>query len=234
MILWLAWLNLVGLPYRSLQFRGHSTLNVRETTNMVQYSKCTDQWKQCYLFWYDNRKGWKILFTTTVNRVDSVGWKYLRRFYLARLRGCAKVQQQNQNWGRAWLVNVKSSTPRKTEALFSYRGQFFLHSCLFRSHHERHKQQLWWHRWLGNINRMKMSLKRNSFILYLRRNLTQKVLRCGILIWAALSPACDSPCCRLHPDTQNSMGQHLHALLSVYEVPLFELRTKANTYFLSF
>ena len=28
MVLWLAWLNLVGLSYRSLQFRGHRTLNV--------------------------------------------------------------------------------------------------------------------------------------------------------------------------------------------------------------
>ena len=28
MVLWLAWLNLVGLPYRSLQLRGHSTLNM--------------------------------------------------------------------------------------------------------------------------------------------------------------------------------------------------------------
>ena len=46
---------------------------------------------QCYLFWYDNHKGWTILSTTTVNRVDSVGWKYLRRFYLAPLRGCAKL-----------------------------------------------------------------------------------------------------------------------------------------------
>ena len=31
MVLWLAWLNLVGLSYRSLQFRGHSTPNVRKT-----------------------------------------------------------------------------------------------------------------------------------------------------------------------------------------------------------
>ena len=75
---------------------------------------------QCYLFWYDNHKGWKTLSTTTVNRVDSTGWKLLRRFYLAPLRGCVKCQQQNRNWGRTWLVNVKSSTPRKMEALFSY------------------------------------------------------------------------------------------------------------------
>ena len=86
---------------------------------------------QCYLFWYDNHKGWKFLSTTTFNRVDSVGWKHLRRFNLARLRGCAKCQQQNWNWGRAWLVNVKSSTPRKMEALFSYRGHLFSHNlCL--------------------------------------------------------------------------------------------------------
>ena len=43
-----------------------------------------------YLFWYDNHKGWKILSITTFNRVDSVGWKYLRRFYLTPLHGCAK------------------------------------------------------------------------------------------------------------------------------------------------
>ena len=30
------------------------------------------------------------------------------------------------------------------------------------------------------------------------------------------------------------MGQHLHALLSYYERPLFELRTKAKKYVLSF
>ena len=126
------------------------------------------------------------MFTTTVNRVDRVGWKHLRQFYFAPLRGCAKWQQQNQNWGRAWLVNVKSSTPRIKKALFPYQGQFFPHSFVFILHQEQRKQQLWLHHWLGNINPMKMSLKRNSFILYLPRNLTQKVLRCGVLIWAAL------------------------------------------------
>ena len=144
----------------------------------------------CYLFWYDNHKGWKLLSATTVKNVDSVGWKYLRRFNLVLLRGCAKCQQQNRNWGRGWLVNVKSSTPRKIEALFCYRGQFILNGFLFSSHHERHKQQLWWHCWLGNINRMKMRLKSNWFMPYLQRNLTQTISRCGVLIWAALVVRC--------------------------------------------
>ena len=142
--------------------------------------------EQCYLFWYDNHKGWIFLSTTTVNRIHSIGWKHLRWFYLAPLRGCAKCQEQNRNWGRVWLVNVKSSTPRKTEALFCHRGHFFPIICVSSSHQEQLKQQLWLHQWLGNITRMRMSLKRNWFILYLPRNLTQKVLRCGVLIWAAL------------------------------------------------
>ena len=100
---------------------------------------------QCYLFWYDNHKGWKILSTTTVNRNYSVGWKHFRRFYLAPLRWCAHCQQQNWNWGRAWLVNVKSSTPRKMEALLSYRGHLFSQICVSISHREQHRQQLWWH-----------------------------------------------------------------------------------------
>ena len=124
--------------------------------------------------------------STTVNRVDGVGWKHLRLVYLAPLRGCARCWQQNRNWGRAWPVNVKSSTPRKMEALFSYRGHFFRIIYASISHQEQNKQQLWWHHWLGNITRMRMSLKRNWFMRYSRRNLTQKVLRCGVLIWAAL------------------------------------------------
>ena len=45
------------------------------------------------------------------------------------------------------------------EALLSYRGHFFSHSFVFSSHQEHHKQHLRWSSWLGNINRMKMSLK---------------------------------------------------------------------------
>ena len=130
-------------------------------------------------------QGWKCLSTTTVNRVDSIGWKHLSRFYLAPLRRCVKCQEQNRNWGRAWLVNVKCSTPRKTEALFCHRGQLFRIICVSSSHQQQHKQHLWWHQWLGNITRMRMSLERSWFMLYLPRNLTQKVLRC-VLIWAAL------------------------------------------------
>ena len=135
-----------------------------------------DRKLQCYLFWYDNHKGWKCLSTTTINRVDSVGWKHLRWFYLAPLRGCATFQQKNRNWGRAWLVNAKRSTPKKK----FLPGTFFSHTFSLQL---TRKQQLWWHHWLGNITRIKISLKRNSFILYLPRNLAQKVLRCGVLIW---------------------------------------------------
>ena len=37
MVLWLAWLNLVGLPYRFLQLRGHRTLNVRNNKQQQQH-----------------------------------------------------------------------------------------------------------------------------------------------------------------------------------------------------
>ena len=75
---------------------------------------------QCYFIGYDKHKGWIFLLATTVNRVDSVDWKHLRLFYLAPLRGCAKYWRHNRNWGRAWLVNVKSSTPGQLEGFFSY------------------------------------------------------------------------------------------------------------------
>ena len=87
-----------------------------------------------------------------------------------------------------------------------------------------------------------MSSERNWYMLYLPRKSYPK----GFDMWCtnmgrlsrprheiSWNPqACDSPCCRLHLDIPNSMGQHLHALLSYYEVLLFEPRTKANIYFL--
>ena len=92
-------------------------------------SKCNKH--QCYLFWYDNHKGWKILLATTVNGVDDVGWKHPRWFYLAPLRGCAECWRQNRNWSRAFLVNVKSSTLRIKEGVISLPGTiFFAQFCL--------------------------------------------------------------------------------------------------------
>ena len=80
----------------------------------------------------------------------------------------------------------KKLNSQKNGSIFSYRGHFFRIICASILHQEQHKQQLRGHHWLGNITRMMMSLKRNWLMPYLRRNLTQKGLRCGVLIWAAL------------------------------------------------
>lgn len=39
-------------------------------------------------------------------------------------------------------------------------------------------------------------------------------------------PACDPPCCRLHPVTRNSLNRAPHDLHSYYEVPMFEVQIK--------
>ena len=169
------------------------------------------------------------------NRIDVVGRKHPRLFYLASLRGCAKCWRQNRDWGRDWLVNVRSSTPGQLEGIFSLPGTEYL--CL-------HKQQWWWHHWLENITRMKIRLERNWILLYLPRNLKQTYfnlvyqsgppLVCCVIHEAPWDQQCDSPWFRLHPDTRKSLDSTSHALYSYYEVPLFEERTKTNIYFLSF
>ena len=92
----------------------------------------------------NKQKGRKELSTRTVNRVYSSRWKHIRLFYLA------PRWRQNRNWGRAWLVNVKSWIPGQLENIFSLPGTECL--CL-------HKQQWWWHHWLGNMQ-LKLKLMR--------------------------------------------------------------------------
>ena len=91
-----------------------------------------------------------------------------------------------QRVGRAWLVNAKAQLPNRRKAYFSYRGHNVLHSFVFSEQQGQYKQQMWWHHWLRNINRMKMSLKYDWFMLYLPRNNEQNVLICSVLIWPPL------------------------------------------------
>ena len=177
-----------------------------------------------------------LLPTTAINRAYGVGWKYLRRFYLSPSRGGVKCWRQNRDWGRAWLVNVKSSTPGQKEGIFSYRRLKVFHNLYFHVHQEQHKQILWWYHWLGNMIGIKMSLERNWFRLYLPRNLKQKVLRSSVPFgppWfaearnAVRPEACYSPCYKLHSDTKTQwVGTYtLCYRIMKYPCLMFEVRT---------
>jgi len=135
------------------------------STKYVPIRLMIDQQRKCYFIWYDKHKGRKIMPAITVNRIDGVDWKRLRLFYSAALRDCAKFWRQNRDWDRAWLVNGRQFFPS---------GDWkFCIVCVFCAHQEQHKQHLWWHRLLGNMARMKISLERNWFMLYFPRNLKQ-------------------------------------------------------------
>ena len=70
----------------------------------------------------------------------------------------------------SWKWKAQLSDSWKT--FLTYRGlQDMGILCL----HRTSKQQLWWHHWLGNTTRMKMSLKRSWFILYSPRNIEHGV-----------------------------------------------------------
>ena len=175
-------------------------------------------------------KGWMFLSATTINNVDGAGWKRLRLFYSAPLRECAKVSRQKRDWGRAWPVNVKSSTPGQLKGISPpHRGPKVLHSVS--SVHTNNTTNSsydgitgWetlpeW-RWTWLCCNCREILSKRFRNLYINLGPLSCPSRCAVRL-----AAFDSPCCRLHPDTRNSLGRHLHGLNSHYEVPLIEVRT---------